>query len=169
MTPATTLEGMRHVSGITLIELLVVLAISGIMLSVGILGIDARGAATRQAAQVLSASVNKARFEAIRSNRTSAIVFVADDGSESGMLRICGNIDDTNLACLASEAIHEVRFSDGDLARARIASPTELAIFFDRRGIVRNPGTDAVVTITDRGGGNVRTVTILPTGRAEVQ
>jgi type IV fimbrial biogenesis protein FimT len=155
--------------GITLIELLVVLAISGIVLSVGIVQIDSRGAATRQAAQVLSASVNKARFEAVRSNRTSAIVFVADDGTESGMLRICGNIDDTNLTCPASAAIHEVRFSGGDLARARIASPTELAVYFDRRGIVRNPGTQAVVTITDRGGGNVRTVTILPTGRAEVQ
>lgn len=160
---------MRPSTGMTLIELIIVLAIAGIALGIGVTRIDSRGAATRQAAQVLAASINQARFEAVRSNRTSGIVFVADDGVESGLLRICRDIDDsTTLECSAADAFHVVRFSSGELARARIASPATLSIFFDRRGIVRNPGS-ATVTITDRSGGNVRTVSVLPTGRAEVQ
>lgn len=154
----------------SLIELLLVLAIAGVLLGIAALQLNPSGAATRQAAQVVAAAVNQARFEAIRSNNTAGIVFTAFDGTEPGLIEICRGVDEAAFtpSCESGTVFHTIRFSDADLARARMTSSLE--VYFDRRGIVRNPGTaTGTVTITDRGGGNVRTVTILATGRAEVQ
>jgi type IV fimbrial biogenesis protein FimT len=156
-------------SGLTLIEVLIVVAIAGILLAIAGVQLSPAGAATRQAAQVLSASVNQARFEAIRSNNTTGLEVVGGTPAEPGLIRVCSGVDESvTLSCATGTYIREIRFSGSDLARAVITGPAETVVFFDRRGIVRNP-TTFVITIADRNGGNGRTVTILPTGRAEVQ
>lgn len=158
------------VQGFTLIELIIVVAIVGVLVGLGVSRINPNATATRQVAQAVAATVNKARFEAIRSNQTAGLNIVAGAGGQSGSLTICRNVDETvAFSCSTGEVAETLNFSDGDLGRAVISSPSALTVFFDRRGIVRNPSSSGhVITITDRSGANVRTVTILATGRAEV-
>jgi len=157
--------------GFSIIELLIVLALVGILAGIGVTQLNSAGAATSQAAQVVASAINQARLEAVRTNNTAGFEVIAADANQSGTILICRNVDETQaLSCATGTVARSIVLSDGDLGRARIASPATLAVFFDRRGVVRNPASSGqVVTITDRSGGNIRRVTILPTGRAEVQ
>lgn len=163
----------RRWLGLTFIELLVVVALVGILAGLGLTQLNFVGAATRQAAQVVSANVNRARLEAIRSNGTVGIEIVAaSDAFPSGYLRICGVADGANACEAFSDGTSDgtVRFVDmgeGELARARINDTT--TVLFDRRGVVRNLGNVATVGITGLGGGNGRTLSIEITGRVTVQ
>lgn len=156
--------------GFSLVELVIVLAVMGILVAIAATRLNPGGTATRQAAEIVAAAVNRARYEAIRTNNTAGFQVLAADGTQSGTLRTCSGVDETTtLSCSTGVYKDEVVLSDGQLGRAMIKSPTSLTIFFDRRGIVRNPSSTALtVTITDRSGGNVRTVTILATGNAEI-
>ena len=162
---------MRRMRGFSLIELLIVAAIAAVLLGIGFVQINSGGAATSQAAQAIAATVNRARFEAIRTNNTAGFQVIAADANQGGTIRVCSGVDESQaLSCNTGTIASTVVLSDGDLARARIASPAQLTVFFDRRGIVRNPSSDGlVVTVTDRSGANARTVTIAATGRTEIQ
>ncbi|MBS3966633.1 MAG: GspH/FimT family pseudopilin [Truepera sp.] len=161
--------GPAHNRGLSIIELLIVLALVGILAGIGVTQLNSAGVATSQAAQVVASAINRARFEAVRTNNTAGFEVIAADAAQSGTIRICRNINETQaLSCATGTIVQSIVLSEGDLGRARIASPATLAVFFDRRGVVRNPAGQ-VVTITDRVGGNIRTVTILPTGRVEVR
>jgi type IV fimbrial biogenesis protein FimT len=159
-------------SGLSIVELLVVLALVGILVAAGIVQFNFAGVATRQAAQVLTSAVNRARIEAIRSNSTAGLVVVAaDDENASGLIRVCRNVDPTTtLACPANaedpDYVLRIDFAGGDLGRARLLDSG--AVFFDRRGVMRNP-TTVTIRVSDRAGENLRTVEIQPTGRATVQ
>jgi type IV fimbrial biogenesis protein FimT len=158
-------------SGISIIEVLIVVAIAGILMAAAGRFLNPSGATTRQAAQVVMSAINQARFEAIRTNNTAGIVFTGNDGSEPGLIQVCRDVDEAATPSCATGTVFEtIRFSASDLARAQITNTAPLELYFDRRGIVRNQGTaGGVVTIADRSGNNVRTVTVLPTGRAEIQ
>lgn len=165
---------MRTSPGLSLLELLVVVSVAAVLLGIGFVQINTGASATNQAARALAAAVNQARFEAVRTNNVAWITIVADDGTQSGVFRVCGREDaeSTAVACGAEGArlVNEVALSGSALGRARIASPETLTVFFDRRGVVRNPSSSGlVITITDRGGANTRTVTVLPTGRTQVE
>lgn len=159
-------------AGFSFIELLVVVAVIGVLFSIAAIQANPAAVATSQAAQAVSAAASQARFEAVRTNNTAGLVVSQGDGRSSGTVAMCSNVDESSfpLACDAGSTTTIVDLSVGDLRRAVIASPEEVTVFFDRRGIVRNPASDDhVITITDRSGGNSRTVTINPTGRTEVQ
>jgi len=152
----------------TLIELILVLAVAGILLGVGAARLNASGSSTSQAAQVVAGAANRARFEAVKTNSTSGLEIVAGSAGTSGSMTICRDIDVTvGLSCANGVVAEVITFDGGALGRAVIASPATTAVYFDRRGIVRNPSLHTV-TVTDRSGSNARTVTIAPTGRAEV-
>jgi len=159
----------KEYTGFSFIELLVVVAVAGILLAIAVVQLNSSAVATRQAAQVVSAAVDQARFEAIRSNNTAGLEIVQGSPTEPGLIRVCTGVDESvALSCATGTYIRTIRFSGSELARAMIASPELTTVFIDRRGIVRNPAS-YVITITDRSGNHVRTVTILPTGRAEVE
>lgn len=159
----------RRLHGFSVIELLIVLAVLAVILGVGIARLDPSASATSQAAQVVASAVARARFEAVRTNSTSGLEIVAGAGGSSGQITICHDIDwAVGLACVNGVTTETRSFDGGALARAVISSPTSTTVYFDRRGVVRNPANH-VVTITDRGGRNPRTISISPTGRAEVQ
>lgn len=160
---------MKRMRGFSLIELLIVVAIAAILLAIGFVQINSAAAATSQAAQAIASTVNRARFEAIRTNNTAGFQVIAADADQGGTIRVCSGVDESQvLSCATGTFVATVVLSEGDLARARIASPAQLTVFFDRRGIVRNPASN-VITVTDRSGGNARTVTIAATGRTEIQ
>jgi hypothetical protein len=116
----------------------------------------------------VAGAANRARFEAVKTNSTSGLEISAGSGGSSGTITICRDIDATAGLSCANGAVSEViSFDGGALGRAVIASPANAAVYFDRRGIVRNPSLHTI-TVTDRSGNNSRTVTIAPTGRAEV-
>lgn len=160
---------LRTQEGFSLIELIIAMAVMGVLIGVGVSRLNPDGAATRQAAQVVAAAINRARYEAIRTNNTAGFNVLAAAGTQPGSVVICRSVDETvTLSCATGEVAETFDLATGDLGRARITS-ADLTVFFDRRGIVRNPNSvGQVVTITDRSGGNVRTVTILPTGRTEI-
>ncbi|MEX2535365.1 MAG: GspH/FimT family protein [Trueperaceae bacterium] len=159
----------RSIQGFSLLELIMACAIVGIILSAGFVQMNPSGTATRQTAEVVAATINRARFEAIRTNNTAGFEVVAGSGGGSGTVTVCRNVDETvALNCSTGEIAESIDFSDDDLGRAVISQPTSLTVFFDRRGIVRNPGSNQTILITDQTGGNQRTVTISPTGRTEV-
>lgn len=157
----------RH--GLSIVELLVVVAVAAVLLGVGIVQFNFGGQATSQAAQVVASAVNRARFEAVRTGTTSGFEIAVVPGG-SGRITVCRGVDESvALSCATGTVSETIELGVGDLARAVVASPASLGVYFDRRGVVRNPASSGnVVTITDRGGGNGRTVTILATGRAEV-
>ena len=158
--------------GLTVVELLIVVALVGILAGVGATQFNFGGVATRQAAQTVSAAVNRARIEAIRSNSTAGLVIeAAGVSSTSGVVRVCRNVDPTGgLACPGDTShgdyVYEVDFAGGDLGRAQLLDSG--SVFFDRRGVVRNPA-ETTIRISDRSGNNERTVLIQATGRAVVQ
>lgn len=155
-------------AGFSVIELIIVVAVAGILLAVGVTRLNPSGSAVRQAAEVVAGAANRARFEAVKTNSTSGYVVVAGSGASSGSITICREIDITvGLSCANGVTTEVITFDNGSLARALISEPASTAVYFDRRGVVRNPAQH-VITITDRSGGNGRTVTISPTGRAEV-
>lgn len=156
------------VSGITLIELLIVLGIAAVLIAVGATQFNPNGAAVNQAAEVVSAAANRARFEAVKTNSTAGLEIVSAIGGSSGSITICREVDITaGLSCANGIVSEVITFDGGSLARAIIADPTSVNVYFDRRGVVRNPAQH-VITVSDRSGSNTRTVTISPTGRAEV-
>lgn len=164
---------MRHlIVGLTVVELLIVVALVAILAGVGATQFNFGGVATRQAAQTLSSAVNRARIEAIRSNGTAGLVIeAAGTSSTSGVLRVCRDVDVAGgLACPADlgdpDYVYVLDFADGDLGRAQLIDSG--AIFFDRRGVMRNPA-ETTIRIRDRAGGNERTVVIAATGRAVIQ
>ncbi len=161
---------MKRTAGFTLIELILALALMGILLAVGVGRFNLSGSATRQAAEVVSAAVNRARYEAIRTNNTAGLAITAGTGGSSGSLVICRDVDETvTLACSTGSVAETIDFDGGELARAVISSPASVTFFFDRRGILRNPSSASqVITIADRSGNNIRTVSVSATGRAEV-
>ncbi len=163
-------HAMKLKAGFTLIELILALALMGILLAVGVSRLNLSGSATRQAAEVVSAAVNRARYEAIRTNNTAGLTITAGTGGSSGSIVICRDVDETvALACSTGAVAETIDFDGGDLTRAVITSPASVTFFFDRRGILRNPSsTSQVITIADRSGNNIRTVSISATGRAEV-
>jgi len=162
------MSGRRLAAGLSVIELLIVLAVAGILFGVGIVSLNPAGAATRQAAEVLAGAANRARFEAVKTNSTSGYEVVAGGDGSTGSITICREIDvNVGLSCANGVITELITFDGGALARAVIADPARTAVYFDRRGVVRNPALH-VITVTDRSGGNVRTVTISPTGRAEI-
>jgi len=161
---------MKRTQGFSLIELLIVLAIATILLVAGFMQINTGGAATSQAAQAIAATVNRARFEAVRTNNTAGMQILGADATQGGTIRVCIDVDESvALSCATGTIVSTVVLSDGDLARAQITSPASLTIFFDRRGIVRNPSSALVIDVADRSGGNGRSVTISATGRAVIQ
>ncbi len=152
----------------TVIELIIVVAVAGILLAVGATQLNPSGSAVRQAAEVLAGAANRARFEAVKTNSTSGYVVVAGTGGSTGSITICRDINITaGLSCANGTITEVISFDGGALARAVISAPASTSVFFDRRGVVRNPAQH-VITVTDRSGTNSRTVTISPTGRAEV-
>jgi prepilin-type N-terminal cleavage/methylation domain-containing protein len=164
-------------SGLSLVELLLVLAVVGVLAAIGFTQINYGGAATRQAAQVVAGTINRARIEAIRGNLTAGAEIVAASGAfASGYVRVCRIPTGDSLACPDlvdpdnirndPNTAYFVSFADGDLARARIN--TSDSVFFDRRGVMRAPRA-VTISISDRTGGNERTVFIEATGRASVQ
>jgi prepilin-type N-terminal cleavage/methylation domain-containing protein len=159
---------LRRDEGFSVIELLIALAVVGILLTAGLLSLNMSGTSTRQAAEVLAGAANRARFEAVRTNSTSGYEVVAGADGATGSITVCREIDvNAGLSCANGVISEVITFDDGALARAVIADPVVTAVYFDRRGVVRNPALH-VITVTDRSGGNARTVTISPTGRAEV-
>jgi len=161
---------MRRLRGFSLIELLIVLAIAAVLLVAGFAQINTGGAATSQAAQAIAATVNRARFEAVRTNNTAGLQIIGADATQGGTIRVCIDVDESvTLSCATGTIVSTVVLSEGELARARITSPATLTVFFDRRGIVRNPSTAIVIGVADRSGGNPRSVTISATGRAVIQ
>lgn len=161
---------MKRNSGFSLIELIIALAIAGILVAVGVARLNPNGAATRQAAEVVAAAVNRARYEAIRTNNTTGFRVVAGTAGTSGTVSICRDVDETlAFSCSTGVVAETIALSEGDLGRAVITSPVDVTLFFDRRGILRNPSSAGqAITITDRSGANSRTVTVLPTGRSEI-
>lgn len=158
----------ERIQGITFVELLIVLAFLGVITGVGISRLNPAGAATSQAAQVVASSVARARFEAVKTNSTSGLEIMAAADGSSGTITICHDIDwAAGLTCAFGATTEVKSFDGGELARAIIASPGTTAIYFDRRGVVRNPAKHEI-TITDRSGRNSRTVSVSATGRAEV-
>jgi len=155
-------------AGMTVIELIIVVAVAGILLAVGALQLNPTGSAVSQAAEVVAGAANRARFEAVKSNSTSGYVVTAGTGGSSGTITICREIDITiGLSCANGTVTEVITFEGGALARAVISAPASTSVFFDRRGVVRNPAQH-VITVADRSGGHSRTITIAPTGRAEV-
>lgn len=152
----------------SLVELLIVLAIAGILIGIGAVQLNPAGSAVSQAAEVVAGAANRARFEAVKTNSTSGFEVVAGAGGSSGSITICREIDVTvGLACSNGNVTEVITFDSGALARALISSPATTSIYFDRRGVVRNPALHTI-EVTDRSGGNALTVTISPTGSAEV-
>ena len=153
--------------GVTLIELIVVVAVAGILLGIGAVQFNYGGSATSQAARVVSSALNQARFEAIRINANAWLRVQAANG---GTVVICGTeLGSTGPVCGAeARDVQVIRFAGSDLGRAQIASPADVSVTFDRRGVMRPPAQIDIV-ITDRSGGNTRTVRIAATGRAEIQ
>ncbi len=161
---------MKSLSGFSLIELLIVVTIGALLLAAGYSQINTSGAATSQAAQAIAATVNRARFEAVRTNNTAGLQILAGDATQGGTIRVCIDVDEAvALSCATGTIVSTIVLSEGELARARITAPSTLTIFFDRRGIVRNPSSALVVNVADLSGGNPRSVTISATGRAVVQ
>lgn len=160
---------MRDGVGITLLETLIAVAIAGVLFALAASRVNPAGTATRQAAEVVAATINRARYEAIRTNQTAGLVITAGAGGSSGSVYICRNVDDSvALSCSTGEIASTVDFDGGDLGRAVITSPTSTTLFFDRRGILRNPSSELLITVADRSGGNAWSVAVSPTGRAEI-
>lgn len=154
--------------GMTVIELLIVLAIAAILIGVGATQLNTSGAAVSQAAEVVAAAANRARFEAVKTNSTSGLEIESGTGESSGSITVCREIDVTvGLSCANGIVSEVISFDGGDLARAVISDPATVEVYFDRRGVVRNPAQH-VITVSDRAGVNSRTVTVSPTGRAKV-
>lgn len=154
--------------GLSVIELIIVMAVAGVLLGAAAVFINPSGTVTRQAAEVIAGAANRARFEAVKTNSTSGFVVQAGSGGSTGSITICREIDVAlGLSCANGVTTEVITFDDGALARAMITDPASTAVYFDRRGVVRNPALH-VITVTDRSGNNSRTVTISPTGRAEV-
>lgn len=155
-------------SGLTVIELIIAVAIAGVLLAVGAAQLNMSGSATRQAAEVVAGAATRARFEAVKTNSTSGLEIVAGSDGSSGSITICRQIDvSIGLSCANGVTSEVITFDGSSLARALISSPDSVGVYFDRRGVVRNPALH-VITVTDRSGQNERTVSIAPTGRTEV-
>ncbi len=158
----------RAAAGFSVLELVIIVAVAGILMAVGYVRLNSAGTATRQAAEVLAGAANRARFEAVKTNSTSGYVVVAGTGGSTGSITICREIDVTaGLSCANGVVTEVITFDSGALAKAVISDPAVTSVYFDRRGVVRNPSLH-VITVTDRTGGNAHTVSITPTGRAEV-
>lgn len=162
-------------SGITLLELIIAVAMIGILVAVAATSLNFAGVATRQASQAITSATNAARLTAVRSNETIGLTFVPSAGSTTAALRVCRNVDTAAapLACPTGAASSEtvLDFGVGELQRIRMTvnnANDPSTVFFDRRGVLRNPA-QFTVEITDASGGNARTLDLLATGRFDVR
>lgn len=157
----------RRTSGFTLIELIIVVAIVGILGAVAAVALGAGRFAVNQGAQVAAGAVTKARFEAIRANRTAQIVF---DTSGNGSYSIA--VDENDDGTFAtSEVTESTAFGTDNLAKVRLSATTLTGgrIRFDRRGIPMESVSGKTVTVSQTSGSYSRTVAISATGRASIQ
>lgn len=158
---------LRRTSGFTLIELIIVVAVVGILSAVAAVALGAGRFAVNQGAQVVAGAVTKARFEAIRTNRTARIVF---DTTGNGSYSIA--VDENDDGTFASTEVTEsTAFGADNLAKVRLSATTLTGglIRFDRRGIPMDPVSGKTVTVSQTSGGYNRTVDISATGRASIQ
>lgn len=155
-------------SGFTLIELLLVATLTGTLLGVGAVMLNGPGVAAGQAAQALAGSVTRARFEAVRANRTASLAL---DAEGAGGYSICVD-EDADGACTADEVVHRVRFGEGDLGRLTLAGenlPPSGALRFDRRGVPLDAVASAALVIADAQGEPLKRVELSSTGRPQVR
>lgn len=149
--------------GFSLIELLLALAIAGVLLGIAAVSISPQRSAVNQASTGLANYIARARFEALKENTNAGIAFsTAGDGS----YELCLD-ENRDGACDSGKILETVTFGAGDNARVRLTNATNATIMFDRRGVSLDPGT--VVTLTSRSGSYSRNVTVLASGKAEVQ
>lgn len=158
----------RRSAGFTLIELIIVVAVVGILTAVGAVALGAGRFAVNQGAQVVSGAVTKARFEAIRRNRTAQIVF---DTTGTGSYSIAVDEDDDG-AFASSEVTESQTFGTDNLAKVSLSATTLTngRIRFDRRGIPMEGGVSGkTITVSQTSGSYSRTIDISATGRASIQ
>lgn len=158
---------MQRSSGFSLIELLIALAIAGILLGVGFVVFRPGHFAVNQAAQVVAGAVAKARFDAIKSNRTTQFqVSTAGRGSYT----ICVD-ENGNGTCDTGEIVETRGFGTGDLPKATLSATTLNSDRFriDQHGIPLDSVAGKTITITALGGTYSRTISLSATGRATIQ
>lgn len=149
--------------GFTLIEVLITVAIAGILLGIAAVNIHPDRMAVSQAATGLANYIARARFEALKENTNAGLEFST---SGAGSYKLCLDLN-LDGACDSGQTVDTVAFGAGDNARVHLTNATNSTIMFDRRGISLNAGT--VITLTSRGGSYSRNVTVLASGKAEVQ
>lgn len=111
-------------SGFTLVELLVVVAIIGILSSVAIAGLNnlIPRYQVKSAAQDLRTNLQKAKMEAVKSNRETLVTFTESGGGDQGGYEVNidrngdGDFDDAN------ETIVDKDFTDKNYKHALLSS-----------------------------------------------
>jgi len=158
---------MQRSAGFSLVELLIAMAIAGILLGVGLVVFRPGHFAVNQAAQVVSGAVAKARFDAIKDNRTAEFqVSTAGHGSYS----ICVD-ENENGTCDTGEVVETQDFGTDSLPKATLSATTLTGGQFriDRHGIPLDSVSGKTITIKALGGTYTRTVSLSATGRATIQ
>lgn len=133
-------------SGFTVVELMVVMAIIAIFSSVAIAGLNnlIPRYQVKSAAQDLGTNLQKAKMEAVKSNRETLVTFTESGGGNQGGYKVRidrngdGDFDDSN------ETVEEKVFTDKNykhalLSRASFTNGVP-SFQFNARGIPETPG-----------------------------